>query len=129
VSTRKQVRYQWRPPALMSLRGLSTAGQLRRLLVDEGINLSLSQVRRMIAAPPSRISLHLLAVLCQALNVDPGQLIDIRPVGSSKPRGATAMLNRPAPAISTRAPTAPRSRPSGRTPSSTPDRPYHITVA
>lgn len=72
---RRQVRYRWRLRELMAERGLFTTTELVPLLVERGINLSVSQVHRLVTGTPERLSLPLLAALCDALDVSPADLI------------------------------------------------------
>lgn len=72
---RRQVRYRWRLRELMAERGMFTTTELVPLLVERGINLSVSQVHRLVTGTPERLSLPLLAALCDAFEVSPADLI------------------------------------------------------
>lgn len=74
---RRQVSYQWKLRELMALRGLFTTTQLSPLLAERGIELSASQVHRLVTGTPERLSLQLLAALCDILETTPSELIPV----------------------------------------------------
>lgn len=74
---RRQVGYRWRLRELMASRGLFTTTQLTPLLAERGVELSASQVHRLVTGTPERLSLHVLAALCDILEVTPDELIPV----------------------------------------------------
>jgi DNA-binding Xre family transcriptional regulator len=72
---RRQVSYQWRLRELMAERGLFTTVELVPLLTERGITLSASQVHRLVTGTPERLSLAVLAALCDVFDVTPADLI------------------------------------------------------
>lgn len=76
VMQRRRVSYRWHLRERMTEHGIATARELRSLLAERGVGLSLAQVHRTIATPPARLSLRLLAALCDILDVEPGGLIE-----------------------------------------------------
>lgn len=74
---RRRVGYRWRLRELMANRGLFTTTQLTPLLAERGIELSASQVHRLVTGTPERLSLHVLAALCDLLEVTPDELIAV----------------------------------------------------
>jgi DNA-binding Xre family transcriptional regulator len=72
---RRQVGYQWRLRELMAERGLFTTVELVPLLTERGITLSASQVHRLVTGTPERLSLAVLAALCDVFDVTPADLI------------------------------------------------------
>jgi DNA-binding Xre family transcriptional regulator len=84
----KQVDYEWRLRLLLAERGMFSTRELRPLLAEHGVNLSESQVWRLVTGKPERLNMHVLAVLCQILDCTPNDLI--RPVEGQ----ATARLER-----------------------------------
>jgi DNA-binding Xre family transcriptional regulator len=72
---RRQVSYQWRLRELMAERGLFTTVELVPLLTERGITLSASQVHRLVTGSPERLSLAVLAALCDVFDVTPADLI------------------------------------------------------
>ena len=75
---RRQVSYQWRLREQMAARGMFTATELMPLLAERGIGLSASQVHRLVSGAPERLSLAVLAALCDILDVTPADLIATR---------------------------------------------------
>lgn len=71
----RQVSYQWRLREVMAAHGLFNATDLEPLLAERGINLSSVQVWRLVTGTPERLSLPVLAALCDIFEADPGQLI------------------------------------------------------
>ena len=71
MATRRQVSYQWRLREIMASRGLFTTTHLAPLLAERGITLSASQIHRLVTGTPERLSLPVLAALCDLLEVTP----------------------------------------------------------
>ena len=72
---RRQANYQWRLREVMATRGLFNTTDLAPLLVEHGIELSPVQVWRLVTGTPERLSLPVLAALCDILEVTPAELI------------------------------------------------------
>lgn len=72
---KRQVSYQWRLREVMAAHGIFTITDLVPLLVDRGINLSVSQVHRLATGTPERLSLPVLAALCDIFACTPAELI------------------------------------------------------
>ena len=70
---KRQVSYQWRLREVMAARGMFTTTELVPLLAERGINLSASQVHRLVTGTPERLSLPVLAALCDILRGHPGR--------------------------------------------------------
>jgi len=90
VTARRQVSYRWRLRELMAGRGMFTTSELVPLLAARGISLSVSQVHRLVTGTPERLSLPVLAALCDILDVTPADLIvtkaeniDLRKTGTT----------------------------------------------
>jgi DNA-binding Xre family transcriptional regulator len=64
---KRTVSYSWRLRELMAARGLYNISDLIPLLNERGIDLSASQIYRLVGAKPERVSLRLLGALCDAL--------------------------------------------------------------
>ena len=75
MMTARQVSYQWRLREVMAAHGLFNATDLEPLLAERGIHLSSVQVWRLVTGTPERLSLPVLAALCDIFDTDPGQLI------------------------------------------------------
>lgn len=78
MTGRRQVSNQWRLRETMAARGLFTASDLAPLLAERGIDLSALQVWRLVTQTPERLSLPVLAALCDILEVTPAELITTR---------------------------------------------------
>jgi DNA-binding Xre family transcriptional regulator len=72
---RRQASYQWRLRQVMAERGMFATTDLVPLLAERGITLSASQVHRLVTGVPERLSLAVLAALCDILDVTPAELI------------------------------------------------------
>ncbi len=59
----------------MASRGLYSTTELSPLLAERGIELSPVQVWRLVTGTPERLSLPVLAALCDILEVTPAELI------------------------------------------------------
>ncbi|MFF4323214.1 helix-turn-helix domain-containing protein [Streptomyces sp. NPDC001568] len=75
---KRQVSYQWRLREVMATRGIFAASDLSPLLAERGIELSSVQVWRLVTQTPERLSLPVLAALCDILDVTPTDLIATR---------------------------------------------------
>lgn len=61
---KRKVDYTWRLAELMAARGLHNTTDLIPLLAERDINLSRPQVYRLVNQRPERVSLMLIAALC-----------------------------------------------------------------
>ncbi|RKS80581.1 Cro/C1-type helix-turn-helix DNA-binding protein [Motilibacter peucedani] len=73
--TRRQVGYQWHLAELMARHGLRNTTDLAPLLAERGVELSASQVYRLVAQTPERVSLTLLAALCDIFGCPLDELV------------------------------------------------------
>jgi hypothetical protein len=78
MAAKRDVSYQWRLREVMAAAGLFNASDLEPLLADRGITLSSVQVWRLVTQTPERLSLLVLAALCDIFGVTPAQLIATR---------------------------------------------------
>ncbi len=85
----RRVSYQWRLREVMATRGIFTASELAPLLAQRGIDLSPVQVWRLVTQIPERLSLPVLAALCDILEVTPAELIATRAEAMTGHRTAT----------------------------------------
>jgi DNA-binding Xre family transcriptional regulator len=108
---RRQVGYRWRLRELMASRGLFNTTDLSPLLAERGITLSASQVHRLATGTPERLSLQVLAALCDLLDVTPDQLIEVTAENAAQRKTAGAELAA-APADPNLRPTRVRLRPA-----------------
>ncbi len=70
-------RYTWRLEAMMHERGIHQISALQRELASRGVDLSSSQMHRLVTQPPERLNLEVLAVLCDVLRCSPAELIEV----------------------------------------------------
>jgi DNA-binding Xre family transcriptional regulator len=75
MTAARQASYQWRLREVMAAHGLFNATDLEPLLAERGINLSSVQVWRLVTGTPERLSLPVLAALCDIFEVTADQLI------------------------------------------------------
>jgi DNA-binding Xre family transcriptional regulator len=83
------VNYEWRLRLIMAEHGMFATTDLVPLLAERGIDLSASQVHRLVVGVPERLSLPVLAALCDIFQVDPSALI-LTSAESAAPRRAVA---------------------------------------
>lgn len=72
---KRQVDYRWRLREIMAEHGMFRVNDLMPHLADRGIDLSSSQVHRLVSGTPERLSLTVLAALCDIFTIGPGDLI------------------------------------------------------
>ena len=92
---KRKVGYTWRLREVMATRGVFTATELVPLLRERGVDLSASQVHRLVSGTPERLSLQVLSAFCDILGCTPADLVatTAENVGVRK----TATDDRPAP--------------------------------
>lgn len=73
--TTKKMGYEWLLRERMAERGMWKTTELTPLLAERGIELSPAQVYRLVTHTPERLSLPVLAALCDILECGPGDLI------------------------------------------------------
>jgi DNA-binding Xre family transcriptional regulator len=88
MSPTKKMTYQWRLREVMATRGLWKTTDLVPLLAARGIHLSATQIYRLVTHTPERLSLDVLAALCDILKCGPGELII--PEAVARPAARTA---------------------------------------
>lgn len=72
---KRNVGYRWRLREIMAAHGMFRTSDLIPHLVDRDITLSASQVHRLVTGTPERLSLPLLAALCDIFEITPADLI------------------------------------------------------
>lgn len=93
---KRQVDYTWRLREIMAAHGLFATTELVPLLRDRGIDLSASQVHRLVTGIPERLSLHVLAALCDIFDTTPAELITTTAANAGVRRAAVG--DQPVPA-------------------------------
>lgn len=71
--------YRWLLRERMAEHGLWKTTQLAPLLAEHGVHLSPAQIHRLVVQTPERLSLVLLAALCDILTCGPNDLIVCEP--------------------------------------------------
>ena len=76
MAEQRRIGYQWNLRALMAQRNLWKSTELIPLLRSRGINLSESQVYRLVTTTPERIPARTFAALCDILDCTPNDLFE-----------------------------------------------------
>ena len=87
---KREVDYRWRLAELMARQGMHNSTDLAPLLRERGIDLSPSQVYRVVTGRPERISLKLIAALCDIFQAGPEDLITVTAADAKRSRRAAA---------------------------------------
>ena len=74
---KRRVDYTWRLAELMAARGMHNSTDLIPLLVERGIELSRPQVYRVVHQRPERVSLQMIAALCDILGCGVEDLVTV----------------------------------------------------
>lgn len=72
---KRKVSYEWRLREVMAEHQMYATTELVPLLAERGITLSASQVHRLVTSTPERLSLPILAALCDIFGTEPSDLI------------------------------------------------------
>jgi len=75
TTQKRKVTYEWRLREVMAENRMYATTELVPLLAERGIILSASQVHRLVTRTPERLSLTILAALCDIFAVDAAELI------------------------------------------------------
>ena len=88
----KKMGYRWHLRRRMAERDLFQTSELVPLLAERGVHLSREQVYRLVTQPPQRLSMDVLAALCDILDCAPNDLIEVEIAGAEvrKTAGETA---------------------------------------
>lgn len=89
----RTIEYRWRLAELMAAEGMHNSTDLVPHLHERGINLSSSQVYRLVAGQPERVSLKMLAAVCDIFSCTPADLITVTASDERKQRRAAAAPN------------------------------------
>jgi len=90
---KRQVSYKWRLREVMAAAGMFAATDLEPHLHDRGITLSSVQVWRLVTQTPERLSLPVLAALCDIFECSPADLIATRAENATPRKAATGAVN------------------------------------
>ncbi|MEU1900779.1 helix-turn-helix transcriptional regulator [Nocardiopsis dassonvillei] len=72
----RTVGYNWHLRELMAQRGMFHTSDLVPHLAERGIEMSSSQVHRLVSGVPERLTLKVFAALCDILQIEPGELFE-----------------------------------------------------
>jgi DNA-binding Xre family transcriptional regulator len=86
---KRKVTYTWRLREVMAEQGLYTTIELGPLLAERGIHLSTSQVHRLVTGTPERLSLQVLAALCDIFGGTPDTFITTEATNAGVRKTAT----------------------------------------
>lgn len=95
----KKMGYRWNLRKLMADREMFQTTDLVPLLAERGVNLSREQVFRLVTQPPQRMSMDTLAALCDILDCQPNDLIEIQVVNEEVRKTAGGEAPGPLPAV------------------------------
>ncbi|TCN32131.1 DNA-binding Xre family transcriptional regulator [Kribbella orskensis] len=79
----KKMGIEWNLRLRMAERGLFSTTDLVPLLAERGVQLSREQVYRLVTSPPQRLSMDVLAALCDILDCTPNELITVAVVNQT----------------------------------------------
>jgi DNA-binding Xre family transcriptional regulator len=74
---------QWHLRLRMAARGMFQTSDLVPLLAERGVHLSREQVYRLVTQEPQRLSMDTLAALCDILDCQPNDLIEVQVVNAA----------------------------------------------
>ncbi len=94
----KKMGVEWHLRRRMAERDLYQTSDLVPLLAERGIELSREQVYRLVTQPPQRLSMDTLAALCDILDCEPNDLIEVKAVNAELRKSGTTSAN-PAPSV------------------------------
>lgn len=75
TEVRKNIDYNWHLAELMARAGMHNSTDLLPHLKERGIDLSPSQIYRLVTGKPERVSLHFLAAVCDIFEVTLDDLV------------------------------------------------------
>ncbi|WP_032402330.1 helix-turn-helix domain-containing protein [Rhodococcoides fascians] len=87
---KRTVDYTWRLPELMAAHGMHNSTDLIPRLLERGIALSRPQVYRLVTQRPERVSLQMMAALCDIFGCGMQDLVTVTAADERKKRTATS---------------------------------------
>lgn len=91
----KKMGYRWHLRRVMADRGMFQTTELVPLLEERGIRLSREQVFRLVTQPPQRLSMDTLAALCDILDCQVQDLIEITVTNEQVRKTGTTPAEKP----------------------------------
>jgi DNA-binding Xre family transcriptional regulator len=92
----RQVAYRWKLREVMAMNGIYATTDLVPLLKDRDVDLSVSQVHRLVTGTPERLNLTVLAALCDILGAGVADLIETSATEVATARRVVGQSIRPA---------------------------------
>jgi DNA-binding Xre family transcriptional regulator len=89
---KRQVDYAWRLAELMAAHGMHNSTDLIPRLAERGIQLSRPQVYRIVHQRPERVSLQLLAALCDIFGCGVEDLVTVTATDTRRRQTASSPL-------------------------------------
>src|SRR3981081_4506473 len=86
---KRKIGYSWRLREVMGTRGKVASTELVPLLHERGIELSASQVHRLVSGTPERLSLQVLSAFCDILGCTTADLVTTTAENASVRKTAT----------------------------------------
>jgi len=81
---KRDVAYTWRLAELMAAHGMHNSTDLVPHIRERGIDLSASQIYRLVTSKPERVSLKLVAAICDVFSCGPEDLITVTAADARK---------------------------------------------
>lgn len=91
----RKMGYQWHLRLRMAEKGMYATTDLVPLLAERGVELSREQVFRLVTQPPQRLTMDTLAALCDILDCQPNDLIEVHVVNQKLRKTADATAATP----------------------------------
>lgn len=83
------IKYEWRLRELMAIAGMYKTTDMHRALTERGVQMSPSQVYRLVTETPDRLNLHALVALMDILSCSADDLIRPIHLGAAVTRTGT----------------------------------------
>jgi DNA-binding Xre family transcriptional regulator len=96
---KRRVDYTWRLAELMAARGMHNSTDLIPLLVERGIELSRPQVYRVVHQRPERVSLQMIAALCDILGCGVEDLVTVTAADVRRRKASAGAPSAPRPNV------------------------------
>ena len=96
---KRQVDYAWRLAEIMAAHGMHNNDLIPRL-AERGVQLSRPQVYRVVYQRPERMSLHLLAALCDIFGCGVEDLLTVTATDVRRKKASSASTRLPRPTLS-----------------------------
>ena len=92
---KRQVDYAWRVAELMAAHGMHNSTDLIPRLAERGIELSRPQVYRVVHQRPERVSLQLMAALCDIFGCGVEDLVTVTATDARRKKAASSTTPAP----------------------------------